>query len=37
MCVAVAMKLPRDKKTGKPTTDAKWRLAKIRDRVYDAN
>lgn len=37
MCVAVAMKLPRDKKTGKPTKDAKWRLAKIRDRVYDAN
>lgn len=37
MCVTVAMKLPRDKKTGKPTKDAKWRLAKIRDRIYDAN
>lgn len=37
MCVVVAMKLPRDKRTGKPTKDAKWRLAKIRDRVYDAN
>lgn len=36
MCVTVAMKLPRDKKTGKPTKDAKWRLAKIRDRIYDA-
>lgn len=35
MCVTVAMKLPRDKKTGKPTKDAKWRLAKIRDRAYD--
>jgi hypothetical protein len=31
------MKLPRDKKTGKPTKDAKWRLAKIRDRVYNAD
>jgi len=29
------MKLPRDKKTGKPTKGAKWRLAKIRDRAYD--
>ncbi len=37
MCVTVAMKLPRDKKTGKPTKDAKWRLAKIRDRIYDAD
>jgi len=37
MCVAVAMKLPRDLKTGKPTKDAKWRLAKIRDRTYDAD
>lgn len=36
MCVTVAMKLPRDKKTGKPTKDAVWRLAKIRDRIYDA-
>ena len=36
MCVTVAMKLPRDRKTGKPTPDAKWRLAKVRDRVYDA-
>jgi hypothetical protein len=35
MCVTVAMKLPRDRKTGKPTPDAKWRLAKIRDRLYD--
>lgn len=35
MCVTVAMKLPRDRKTGKPTKDAKWRLAKIRDRIYD--
>ena len=34
MCVTVGMKLPRDRKTGKPTKDAKWRLAKIRDRVY---
>lgn len=37
MCVTVAMKLPRDIKTGKPTKDAKWRLAKIRDRMYDAD
>ena len=37
MCVTVAMKLPRDKKTGKPLKDAKWRLAKIRDRAYDAD
>lgn len=37
MCVTVAMKLPRDKNTGKPTKDAKWRLAKIRDRIYDAD
>lgn len=37
MCVTVAMKLPRDKKTGKPMKDAKWRLAKIRDRTYDAD
>lgn len=37
MCVAVAMKLPRDKNTGLPTKDAKWRLAKIRDRIYDAH
>jgi hypothetical protein len=36
MCVIVAMKLPRDRKTGKPTSNAKWRLAKIRDRIYDA-
>jgi len=36
MCIIVAMKLPRDRKTGKPTSDAKWRLAKIRDRIYDA-
>lgn len=35
MCVAVGMKLPRDKTNGKPTKDAKWRLAKIRDRAYD--
>lgn len=35
MCVTVAIKLPRDRKTGKPTKDAKWRLAKIRDRIYD--
>ena len=35
MCVAVAIKLPRDKKTGKPLPDAKWRLAKIRDRAYE--
>lgn len=33
MCVIVGMKLPRDK-SGKPTEDAKWRLAKIRDRTY---
>lgn len=37
MCVTVAMKLPRDKKTGKPEKDALWRLAKIRDRAYDAD
>lgn len=37
MCVAVAMKLPRDLKTGKPLKGAKWRLAKIRDRTYDAD
>jgi len=36
MCVIVAAKLPRDIKTGKPTKDAQWRLAKIRDRAYDA-
>lgn len=35
MCVIVAAKLPRDRKTGKPLPDAKWRLAKIRDRAYD--
>ena len=35
MCVTVAMKLPRDKKTGNPTKDAVWRLAKIRDRAYN--
>jgi len=34
MCVTVAMLLPRDRKTGLPTKDAKWRLAKIRDRMY---
>jgi hypothetical protein len=34
MCVTVAMKLPRDGETGLPTPDAKWRLAKIRDRMY---
>lgn len=33
MCVIVGMKLPRDK-DGKPSEDAKWRLAKIRDRTY---
>lgn len=36
MCVIVAAKLPRDRKTGKPLPNAKWRLAKIRDRTYDA-
>lgn len=36
MCVIAAVKLPRDPHTGKPTTDAKWRLAKIRDRTYVA-
>lgn len=35
MCVAVAIKLPRDRKTGKPLPSAKWRLAKIRDRAYE--
>lgn len=35
MCVTVAMKLPRDLRTGEPTKDAKWRLAKIRDRAYE--
>lgn len=35
MCVTVAMLLPRDKVTGEPTPDAKWRLAKIRDRAYE--
>lgn len=34
MCVTVAIKLPRDPKTGKPIEGAKWRLAKIRDRAY---
>lgn len=34
MCVIAAVKLPRNKDTGKPTKDAKWRLIKIRDRTY---
>src|SRR3990167_8165942 len=34
MCVIVAIKLPRDPDTGKPTKHAKWVLAKIRDRPY---
>lgn len=33
MCVIVGMKLPRDK-DNKPKENAKWRLAKIRDRTY---
>lgn len=35
MCVIVAVKLPRNRKTGKPLPTATWRLAKIRDRAYD--
>lgn len=35
MCVTAAIKLPRDRKTGKPTKDAQWTLFKIRDRAYD--
>lgn len=34
MCVICAVKLPRDRKTGKPKDNATWRLAKIRDRTY---
>jgi hypothetical protein len=34
MCVIVAAKLPRNKKTGLPEKGAQWRLAKIRDRTY---
>ena len=34
MCVITAVKLPRDRKTGKPLPNAKWRLGKIRDRIY---
>jgi len=34
MCVSVAIKLPRDPETGLPTANAKWRLAKVRDRAY---
>lgn len=35
MCVTVAIKLPRDRETGKPTKDSQWTLFKIRDRAYD--
>lgn len=35
MCVTVAIKLPRNHKTGKPEKDAMWTLFKIRDRAYD--
>lgn len=35
MCVTCAIKLPRDRDTGKPLDDAKWALFKIRDRAYD--
>lgn len=35
MCVTCAIKLPRDRDTGKPVKDAKWVLFKIRDRPYD--
>lgn len=35
MCVTVAVKLPRDRETGKPAKDAQWVLFKIRDRAYD--
>lgn len=35
MCVTAAIKLPRDRETGKPAKDAQWVLFKIRDRAYD--
>lgn len=35
MCVTVAIKLPRDRESGKPVKDAQWTLFKIRDRAYD--
>lgn len=35
MCVTAAIKLPRDRETGKPVKDARWVLFKIRDRAYD--
>lgn len=35
MCVTAAIKLPRDRDTGKPIKDASWVLFKIRDRAYD--
>lgn len=35
MCVTCAIKLPRDRDTGKPTKDSKWVLFKIRDRTYE--
>lgn len=35
MCVTVAIKLPRNKDTGKPERDAQWTLFKIRDRAYN--
>src|SRR3990167_3783977 len=34
MCMIVAINLPRDPDTGKPSKHAKWVLAKIRDRPY---
>lgn len=34
MCVIMAIKLPRDRKSGKPLDGARWYLAKIRDRAY---
>lgn len=35
MCVTAAIKLPRDRETGKPMKDSQWVLFKIRDRAYD--
>lgn len=35
MCVTAAIKLPRDRETGKPAKNAQWVLLKIRDRAYD--
>lgn len=35
MCVTAAIRLPRDRETGKPLENSQWVLFKIRDRAYD--